>query len=118
MNDDHIGRFRDSLLQLEQALVEFKETGDEAAATVTLDQTRVGRLSRMDALQRQAMSMELQRRRELERNAIAAALRRVADGEYGYCVRCGEAIAIKRLESNPAAALCIECATVAERDGA
>jgi DnaK suppressor protein len=60
------------------------------------------------------MSRERQRRRQLELQQISAALRRIAGGDYGYCVSCGEAIALARLEHDPAAALCIDCASARE----
>ena len=68
---------------------------------VQLDQTGIGRLSRMDALQDQAMAIELERRREIELSRIDSALERLAEGEYGYCVTCGQAIEQQRLESRP-----------------
>jgi len=89
---------------------ELVETGDNAAKPVELDQTRVGRLSRMDAMQAQAMSVEVKRRRELESARIAAALKRIEVGSYGECLECGEMIAIARLELNPSVPLCIQCA--------
>ena len=41
---------------------------------------------------------------------IDAALARVDAGAYGSCVTCGEDIAAKRLDLDPAAAVCIDCA--------
>jgi DnaK suppressor protein len=77
---------------------------------VQLDQTRMGRLSRMDAIQEQAMAIELERRREVELARIDSALERLAAGEYGLCVTCGEAIEPRRLELDPATPLCLACA--------
>lgn len=88
----------------------FADTGAEAAATVELDQTRVGRLSRMDAMQSQAMSQAAQRRREFELQRITAALRRIDAGDYGRCLHCDGPVAPARLEVDPAATLCIQCA--------
>lgn len=102
--------FRELLLQRRSVLQRATETGGEAAETVELDQSRVGRLSRMDALQGQAMSQEAQRRREQELLRIGQALKRVAAEEYGDCLRCGEEIAAGRLQIDPAATLCIQCA--------
>lgn len=87
----------------------------EDGKPVELDQTRVGRLSRMDALQGQAMAQETERRRQEELARIDAAMKRVEDGTYGDCVGCGEPIAKKRLALDPSAALCIECAEQARR---
>lgn len=109
--DLDIDRFRELLLQRQEALLQAAESGSEATQTVELDQSRVGRLSRMDALQGQAMSQEAQRRREQELLRIEQALKRVAADEYGDCLRCGEAIVAGRLEIDPAATLCIQCAS-------
>ena len=98
------------LLKQQDALIELQQTGSEAAAVVELDQTRVGRLSRMDALQGQAMSQQRERRREIQLNKIAAALRRIERDEYGNCTECGEEIAYRRLVFDPASTLCIDCA--------
>lgn len=84
-------------------------------ATVELDQSTVGRLSRIDALQGQAMAQEVARRRETEIRRIDAALKRIGDGEYGYCVTCGEEIGVQRLVLDPAAPTCIQCARASER---
>jgi DnaK suppressor protein len=105
-----LDHYRALLLQRRADLQQVAQTGDEAAATVELDQTRVGRLSRMDALQGQAMSQETRRRREQELRLITAALQRLDAGEYGECVQCGEPIAEGRLAINPAVSLCIRCA--------
>lgn len=93
-----------------QELTGLDESGRESAKVVELDQTRVGRLSRMDAMQLQAMSVESNRRRALSIRRIQAALRRIESGDYGWCDACGEAINPKRLEIDPAATHCIECA--------
>lgn len=77
---------------------------------VELDQTSVGRLSRMDALQNQAMQVETERRREIELQRIDAALARLDSDDYGYCVSCGEEISPKRLNMDPATPVCVDCA--------
>ncbi len=81
---------------------------------VQLDQTRMGRLSRMDALQEQAMAIELERRREVELARVDSALERLASGEYGDCVTCGEPIEPPRLELDPATPVCLACARRAD----
>ena len=60
------------------------------------------------------MSLEAKRRRQVELQKITAALQRMEEGEYGYCLRCGEEIAVKRLELDPGAPLCIACASESE----
>ena len=98
---------------LENRLIEL-QSQDEANAdsrdTVILDQTSVGRLSRMDAMQQQAMAKATRQNRTTEILAIKNALLRLEEGEYGYCEDCGEDIPTKRLELNPTAVRCVSCA--------
>lgn len=108
-------QFRTQLLAEREALLGLKQTRDEAAGTVELDQTSVGRLSRMDALQGQAMSVELKRRQERQLKRITMALQRMENGEYGECLDCGEEIAPARLALDPATPLCVGCAGRRER---
>lgn len=78
---------------------------------VELDQSRVGRLSRMDALQGQAMAQETVRRRKGELLRIETALERLQAGDFGYCLKCDAEIPDKRLELDPSTTLCIGCAS-------
>ena len=64
----------------------------------------------MDAMQDQAMALETQRRREVGINRIKAALNRIKEGEYGFCLNCGDEIAVKRLDIDPTTPTCISCA--------
>lgn len=114
MTDDETNGFRLSLEQHRNELLSVADSAASASETVELDQTRVGRVSRVDALQQQAMSKESERRRRLELDKIAAALKRIDNGEYGWCLRCEEAIAGERLKVDPAATLCIECARASD----
>ena len=102
---------REKLLKMRDELQQLASTADEAASVVELDQTKVGRLSRMDALQSQAMAQASVQRREVMLRRIDAALKRIDDDEYGYCRDCGEAIDPRRLEIDPTALLCIACAS-------
>ena len=91
------------------------DQAQSSAEPVELDQTRFGRLSRMDALQAQAMHQEGVRRSELELSRIDNALKRIKENDYGFCLYCDEKIATKRLEFDPAATLCIHCANLQEQ---
>lgn len=93
-----------------QALDQEEDIAKANRDTVTLDQQSVGRLSRMDALQQQAMVKATHHRRQTERQQLLAALNRIADGSYGACEDCAEDIAAARLRLNPAVRLCFECA--------
>ena len=78
-------------------------------APVELDQQSVGRLSRMDAMQQQSMDLAREERRRQRLAILAAALRRMDEDEYGYCLSCGDDIAAARLAADPAATLCVDC---------
>jgi len=106
---------RDKLLKLRAELQAIAETADESAAVVELDQTKVGRLSRMDAMQAQAMAKASSERRMQMLRRIEAALKRIDDDEYGYCKECDEPINPRRLEFDPTAVLCIDCASKLEQ---
>ncbi len=84
--------------------------GLDSQAIVELDQQSVGRLSRMDALQQQAMAEAQARRRETQRRRLRAALERIDEGEFGFCVDCGDKIAAKRLDLDPTVPKCLSCA--------
>jgi DnaK suppressor protein len=101
---------RAQLLARRAELEALSETAREARDVVQLDQQSVGRLSRMDAMQGQAMALANERQRTAELGRIAAALHRLDTGAYGDCLECGDAIAPRRLAVDPAAALCIACA--------
>jgi DnaK suppressor protein len=114
LDADIIAQYKQQLLEKRQTLLDLQATSSDASQTVELDQTSVGRLSRMDALQGQAMSKERERRREVEVQKINAALGRIESGVFGYCASCDELIASKRLDFDPSAALCIDCANKAD----
>ena len=110
---------KQDLADLKQLLIDrraelllVKETGMEAANVVELDQTKVGRISRMDAMQAQAMSVETNRRRDIELQRIGIALGRLVNNGYGLCLKCDEEIARERLQVDPANPICIDCASI------
>jgi len=107
-----VAHFRHLLESRRSEITEDDALSQEAADTVELDQMRQGRLSRTDALQQKAMAAETHRRRALELQRIAAAMQRIDEGEYGFCLSCGEPIARGRLEIDPAATQCVRCAEI------
>lgn len=102
---------RQRLLTLRAELLEESDSSRESRDTVMLDQTSVGRLSRMDALQGQAMAKAEEERRQLALKRITAALIRIEKGEYGACIDCGEWIASQRIAWDPLVLKCIDCAS-------
>ncbi len=107
INIDH---FENLLLARRIELEEASELAEQSRDAVQLDQTSVGRVSRIDAIQRQEMAKAGEQRRLNEISRIQTAMKRIAQDAYGDCLKCGEEIALKRLEFDPAAPLCIKCA--------
>jgi DnaK suppressor protein len=105
-----------SLLENRRASIAAQlESDAESSGAVELDQQRVGRLSRMDALQQQQMALALRRRLETDLIRIAAALDRIEAGTYGTCAKCDKPIARERLEAAPERPLCVACQPAPKR---
>ncbi|SDJ92388.1 TraR/DksA family transcriptional regulator [Microbulbifer yueqingensis] len=110
MNDAELGAFRRRLLQLGEELVSLEDTARRGSQTVELDQSSVGRLSRIEALQAQQIALDSDRRRQHLQRAIEGALRRIDSGDFGYCFVCDREIERARLETDPTLTRCIHCA--------
>ncbi|MDM8566163.1 TraR/DksA family transcriptional regulator [Candidatus Halobeggiatoa sp. HSG11] len=108
MND--IEKIKQKLLILKAELQGLEETSKESSKPIELDQARVGRLSRMDAMQTQQMEQEVVRRQQRKLLMIDGALRRIESGDYGECFVCGEEIDMRRLAVDPTNTRCIKCA--------
>ena len=109
MNEAELELNRQKLVRLKSELRELEESFRETSEPVKLDQARVGRLSRMDAMQAQQMALEAGRRRQDQLLKIEGALRRIESGEYGYCFVCGEEIDIRRFSIDPTTTRCMQC---------
>lgn len=110
MDADFTSRMREKLLSLRAELGALDATNADQSRTFELDQSRVGRLSRMDAMQAQAMAQASGRRRELMLSRIEAALQRMEAGNFGTCLSCDEPIPRRRLEIDPTVLVCVACA--------
>lgn len=99
---------------LRETLSSDEPEADKAAQPVALDQASVGRLSRMDAMQHQAMALETQRRNAVRLKRVEQALVRIEQGDYGLCEDCDERINPKRLRFDPTTTLCLACASARE----
>lgn len=98
------------LTSAQQELEAFSELSAASREPVTLDQSSIGRLSRMDSMQQQAMAQAQERNRKRDLVRIEMAHRRISEDEYGYCTNCGDEIPDKRLEIDPMAERCVTCA--------
>jgi DnaK suppressor protein len=108
LDNEQIKHFDDLLRNMRTELA--GAVAEDASQTVELDQSRQGRLSRMDALQAQQLALETQRRQQRRLQAVDGALSRLSKGDFGVCFQCGERIALPRLQFDPTVTRCINCA--------
>ena len=105
-----------SILQkLQSELQEQLQLSKTATAAVTLDQTLLGRVSRMDAMQQQSVALSTKEKAQTRLRKVNIALSAIASGDYGYCARCDEGIGYGRLKAQPEARLCIACQGIADK---
>jgi DnaK suppressor protein len=114
-NDIDFNYFKKCLEERLEAIMARQVAQKEDEAPIKLDQSKVGRLTRMDAMQQQAMSQASGRLAEQERQRIVSALNRIKSGDYGYCIKCKDEITEGRLKFDPSVLVCIACAKDAER---
>ena len=113
MNELQLEYFRRKLEAWKKSLVSQSED--------TLEDLRQGGLNQPDDIDRASMETDKAldlRTKDRARKLIAkidAALKRIEDGEYGYCEETGEPIGVERLEARPVATLCLEAQERHER---
>lgn len=109
LTDDQLEDLRTELDRQLAKLEKSMKVTDEAMRTVELDQTAVGRLSRMDSLQNQSLSKGLRDRENVRLSQIRDALERMESGVFGTCTECGGPIPFERLFVFPEAPECGTC---------
>lgn len=109
-----LDEFKERIQKKLEEIENLAASSQEAARPVELDQTRQGRLSRMDAMQGQAMAKASEARRQAQVRELKHALTRIEQGDYGLCVACAEGISEARLGADPAVMTCIDCAQAVE----
>ena len=115
MHEQDLRRYSERLNTMHTDIEKLSADRDAASEVVELDQARTGRVSRMDAMQQQAMAVANRNRTVLEKQHIMAALERIAKGHFVECTGCGADIASARLDANPTVNLCIACAEKREQ---
>lgn len=117
MLSDDKQALRQRMLDLRAELQATLEGADQAGETVELDQTRQGRLSRMDAMQGQAMAQAAHARASARLIAIERSLAELEADDYGECRECGTPIPLGRLMIDPTVRYCVACAEGFENEG-
>ncbi|GAB3679614.1 TraR/DksA family transcriptional regulator [Salinisphaera aquimarina] len=108
-------RLRARLDELEAQTRRYLADSASAEQSVELDQTRQGRLSRMDAMQAQAMSRAARDRANQQLQRIGSTRKRLGSAEFGVCMDCDETIAQARLLHDPTILRCLDCAAAREQ---
>ena len=101
--------FHTALLALKEQLEQQLQQAESAAEPVQLDQTLLGRVSRMDAMQQQSVALSTRGHASVTLKRVIAALNAYDEGDYGYCRRCDEPIGFGRLQAQPESNLCLQC---------
>ena len=114
MADIELTYFAERLLDEQEQIMGIADLINDASKPVRLDQNSVGRLSRMDAMQSQAMAQAGAERQHQRLLLIGQALQRIDDNNFGRCLECDEFIAVARLEIEPTTEHCIKCASTLE----
>ena len=115
LTPDQIRELESDLVVLREQLGELIAASEEGTRPVELDQSAVGRLSRMDAIQGQQIAKASRRNHQLRLEQVGQALRLIARDNYGYCRRCEEPIGYLRLKARPESPFCLRCQGARER---
>jgi len=102
------------LVALEAQLQDALDSSQKSAAPVELDQSTMGRVSRIDAIQQQQMARASLQAARTRLAQVRAALQAVAEDTYGECRRCEEPIGYARLAARPETPFCLDCQTKRE----
>ena len=105
----HLAELREELEAQLARLSRSIEASEAALKPVELDQSRVGRLSRMDELQNQSLTRNLHEREEIRLTLVRNAIARMEEGTYGLCAACESEIPYERLLVFPEAVECGGC---------
>jgi DnaK suppressor protein len=106
---DQVAQLRKEVQRQRTKLEASMVVSEEAAKPVPLDQSAVGRLSRMSSLESQGMAKGLQEREAARLALLQDAERRLDSGTYGICTLCGEGMMFERLVIFPESATCMGC---------
>ncbi len=113
MGKKQLKYFRDKLLQMKEDILQMnRETLMEMQENVAPIPDIVDRAS---SEADRALELRTRDRQRKHISKIDSAIRRIDDGEYGYCEETGEPIGLRRLEARPTATLCVEAQERHER---
>lgn len=115
LTEPQLNELGDRLGRLAAELEDQLRANADGAKPVELDQTAVGRLSRMDSMQQQAMATAARRNLAVRANQVKTALSAYRRGVYGLCHECEEPIGYARLCAKPETPFCLRCQRDSDR---
>lgn len=115
LTEEQLGELRGALEAEKDAVAEEladygKQVGDDWSGTSGSEGAEADEADAADNIEELVTTMPLVEELEERHREILAALRRLDEGEYGVCEKCGQPMDYDRLEANPAARTCISCA--------
>lgn len=108
LTDAQVEELRDEL-QRTLTRIERSLQLSDGGRTTDLDQSAVGRLSRIEAIQNQGLTRNLHDRERHQLEQVVEALKRLDAGTYGRCTACKHPIVYERLAVFPEARTCSQC---------
>ena len=108
LTSDQIAQLREELRRNLSRLERSMKVNGNGRAT-EIDQSAVGRLSRIEALQNAGLTQNLQDRERQQLEEVVAALHRLEEGSYGLCTACHAPIRFERLLVFPETRTCGSC---------
>ena len=108
LTSEQLNQIRDELLRTLQRL-ERNARVNGNGHNREIDQSAVGRLSRIEAIQNQGFTQNLQDRERMQLEAVVDALKRLEAGTYGLCTACHAPIRFERLVVFPETRTCNQC---------
>jgi RNA polymerase-binding transcription factor len=113
MNERQVEYFRRKLLAWKNDLVDDSKNTIESLQDGTRNIPDIS--DRASEETDRALELRTRDRQRKLVNKIDAALRRIGEGEYGYCEATGDQISLKRLDARPIATLSLEAQERHER---
>jgi DnaK suppressor protein len=89
----------------EQLIIAYKEMSKPVAPDCA-----IGRVSRMDAINNNSVTLAALRKAEEKLSALNRVLDKIDTPEFGMCLKCKQVIPIERLLFRPQSILCVNCA--------
>ncbi|MFA4972714.1 MAG: RNA polymerase-binding protein DksA [bacterium] len=109
MKKKDIDKFKKILTERRKAIVDAAQSTRESDVMMVEQADLPDEVDLASTETGQALNLRLRDRELVLLKKIDKTLKKMEDGEFGICERCGEEIGVKRLDARPVAELCIRC---------